>query len=251
VIQSWESGVGWFSVVFKTAGPLPSNHNLTHVIVNLIGPQDKEETMGIPPGTTKSSTYSISCFALNNDGSWTFNSTNSCYNMPHYQCSSYNITLIPQYWPSCPEDWLASSDAILTQPTSSYSVEVIPGNNWLKVSWLENICENTVTSYFMTVQTLVDTSLPLGPDKEPGEVTERIPFECVYKSTDEKTIFESEKCPDLFSFDACTHYSIRVVAESYGMYNNIPSNPVNTTIPSREFQLYQLSLFKKKYIFYD
>lgn len=205
--------------------------------------------MGIGP-CIKSHTYNISCFTLNNDGSWTFNSTNSCYNLPHYQCSSYNITLIPQYWPSCPEDWLASSDIILTHPTNSYSVEVIPGNNWLKVSWLENICENTVTSYFMTLQTLVDTSLPLGPDKEPGEITKRIPLECVYQSNDVETIFESEKCPDLFSFDACTHYSIRVVAESYdGKYNNTPSNPVNTTIPSREFQIYQLSLFFFKFCF--
>lgn len=103
----------------------------------------------------------------------------------------------------------------------------------------------------MTVKTLIDTSLPLGPDKEPGEVTNQIPLECVYKSNDEQTIFESETCPDLFSFDACTHYSIQVVAESYdGMYNNTPSDPVNTRIPSREFLLYQLSLFLKV-LFYD
>jgi hypothetical protein len=96
------------------------------------------------------------------------------------------------------------------------------GSDWITMTWQDlPFCLKTVNSFFMRFN-------PLDPNALGNNtINIEVPSNCTNRSfVTGVTDFDSKTCPELFSLDPCTNYSVTVEVEVFDMYLSQPSQSV-------------------------
>jgi hypothetical protein len=111
------------------------------------------------------------------------------------------------------------------------------GSDWVSMSWQDlQFCEKTLTSYFMRFD-------PLYSKGGNSSINIEVPLTCINRSfVDGMADFNSKTCPEIFSLDSCTNYSVAIEVEIYDRYNSQPSESVSFNTKTR--QSFILNYFK-------
>ncbi|XP_046436944.1 uncharacterized protein LOC124188392 isoform X3 [Daphnia pulex] len=223
-------GNSWFAVPLNstTSNPECGLEKLIGLDVVVEGPTDKDEAF---PSIVQNCSSSVDCLD-GNDNFFIFNSSVCCENIIILQCSNYIFKMTPQY-STCVGNPDSTDGVIFTLPGPDAAPENVTvldtGSDWITMTWQDlPFCLKTVNSFFMRFN-------PLDPNALGNNtINIEVPLNCTNRSfVTGVTDFDSKTCPELFSLDPCTNYSVTVEVEVFDMYLSQPSQSVtfNTKPP--------------------